>query len=549
MAYQVLARKWRPHTFKEMVGQSHVLQALINALDQSRLHHAYLFTGTRGVGKTTLARIFAKCLNCETGISSVPCGSCSACRQVDAGAYIDLIEVDAASRTRVEDTRELLENVQYAPASGRYKVYLIDEVHMLSSHSFNALLKTLEEPPPHVIFLLATTDPQKLPATILSRCLQFNLKAMSPERIVGHLHKVLEQENIRHEEAALWALARAAQGSMRDALSLTDQAIAFGQGRISTADVQAMLGATDREVVFSLLEALARGDASALLDCVKQTAEHNPDYSELLAELLSLLHRMCLVQAVPDYCENDAEDAGQELQRIKQLAAEITAEDVQLFYQIALMGRKDLVLVPDARQGLEMILLRMLLFRPEASVDPSGSRPSAPRSGASTASPAAQAKSHSQSTVPPATALTASPVSDAPPIDASGAKKITWSALIPRLQLSGAALNLARNCSLEHYDGSEFCLVLGQGHSVLLQPAPQARIKEALTGHFGQNIKLSIKLGQTLALTPQQEDERYKTQLQQEAEQSIANAVGVQTLIEHFDARIEAGSIKPRARH
>lgn len=550
MAYQVLARKWRPHTFKEMVGQAHVLQALINALDQSRLHHAYLFTGTRGVGKTTVARIFAKCLNCETGISSTPCGSCSACRQVDAGAYIDLIEVDAASRTRVEDTRELLENVQYAPASGRYKVYLIDEVHMLSGHSFNALLKTLEEPPPHVIFLLATTDPQKLPATILSRCLQFNLKAMSPERIVGHLHNVLGQEQIGYEETALWALARAAQGSMRDALSLTDQAIAFGQGQISEADVRTMLGSTDREVVLALVEALASGEAAALLDCVKHAAEHNPDYSDLLAELLNVLHRICLVQAVPDYCESDAEDAGQDLQRIKQLAASMTAEDVQLFYQIALMGRKDLPFVPDARRGLEMILLRMLLFRPPVNSGQVGSKNGPIRSPSVASEPsspfkgAVSDKASTSAKQAPA-AVTKEASTPSPTLE----KTSSWSALLPTLALSGAALNLARNCSLEQRSEQAFHLMLDPGHSILLQAAPQARIKEALTVYFKRDIALRISVGQSEQPTPQQLDERWKAQLQQEAEHSVVNAAGVQALIEHFDARIEAGSIKPRITH
>jgi len=317
-----------------MVGQTHVLQALINALDQNRLHHAYLFTGTRGVGKTTIARIFAKCLNCESGVSSQPCGQCSACKQVDAGNFIDLIEVDAASRTRVEDTRELLDNVQYAPAAGRYKVYLIDEVHMLSSHSFNALLKTLEEPPPHVKFLLATTDPQKLPVTILSRCLQFNLKAMTPEKIVGHLKNVLEQEVIGFDEPALWEIARAGNGSMRDALSLTDQAIAYGNGQLQCDEVRTMLGTVDRSAVLRLLECLAEGDAAALLQAVTQLSEQSPDYNDILAELIGLLHRLSIAQAVPGY-RDDGEDGGTEADVISDLAAQLTAEDVQLFYQIA----------------------------------------------------------------------------------------------------------------------------------------------------------------------------------------------------------------------
>ena len=308
MSYQVLARKWRPRSFREMVGQTHVLKALINALDSQRLHHAYLFTGTRGVGKTTIARIIAKCLNCETGISASPCGQCSVCREIDEGRFVDLIEVDAASRTKVEDTRELLENVQYAPTRGRYKVYLIDEVHMLSTHSFNALLKTLEEPPPHVKFLLATTDPQKLPVTILSRCLQFSLKNMPPERVVEHLTHVLTAENIPFEEDALWLLGRAADGSMRDAMSLTDQAIAFGEGKVLAADVRAMLGTLDHGQVYGVLHALLEGDARALLEAVRQLAEQGPDWNGVLSEMLNVLHRVAIAQALPEAVDNGQGD-------------------------------------------------------------------------------------------------------------------------------------------------------------------------------------------------------------------------------------------------
>ncbi len=364
MSYQVLARKWRPRNFHEMVGQEHVLKALVNALDHGRLHHAYLFTGTRGVGKTTIARILAKSLNCETGISSEPCGQCSACVEINEGRFIDLIEVDAASRTKVEDTRELLENVQYAPTRGRYKVYLIDEVHMLSGHSFNALLKTLEEPPPHVKFLLATTDPQKLPITILSRCLQFSLKAMTPERIVGHLKKVLDAELVGYEEPALWQLGRAADGSMRDALSLTDQAIAFGSGKIVESDVRAMLGSIDREFVFGIVDALAAGEATRLLQTVAEMAEQSPDYMGVLADLISTLHRMAVAQLAPDAVD----DSDGDRQRVLEQSARFAAEQLQLFYQTALLGRRDLPLAPDARSGFEMILLRMLMFKPQVTL-------------------------------------------------------------------------------------------------------------------------------------------------------------------------------------
>ena len=353
-----------------MVGQTHVLKALINALDSQRLHHAYLFTGTRGVGKTTIARIIAKCLNCETGITSSPCGECSVCREIDEGRFVDLIEIDAASRTKVEDTRELLDNVQYAPSRGRFKVYLIDEVHMLSSHSFNALLKTLEEPPPYVKFILATTDPQKLPATILSRCLQFSLKNMTPERVVEHLSHVLSVENVPFEDDALWLLGRAADGSMRDAMSLTDQAIAFGEGKVLAGDVRAMLGTLDHGQVFDLLHALIEGDAKAMLEAVRHLAEQGPDWNGVLSEILNVFHRVAIAQALPDGVDNGHGDRD----RVLALAQALPAEDVQFYYQMGLIGRRDLPLAPDPRGGFEMVLLRMLAFRPADT----GNAPSQP---------------------------------------------------------------------------------------------------------------------------------------------------------------------------
>ncbi len=369
MSYQVLARKWRPHSFQEMVGQGHVLRALVNALDHQRLHHACLFTGTRGVGKTTLARIIAKCLNCEQGVSSTPCGQCPACREIDEGRFVDLIEVDAASRTKVEDTRELLDNVQYAPTRGRYKVYLIDEVHMLSTHSFNALLKTLEEPPPHVRFLLATTDPQKLPVTILSRCLQFALKSLAPERIVGHLAHVLGVEQIPFDTEALWLLGRAADGSMRDALSLTDQAIAFGEGQVMSTEVRAMLGTLDPYQVYGVLQAVLENDGRAALERVASLAEQGPDWAGVLAEMLNVLHRVAMAQLLPDAVDNSLGDREQVLA----LARLVPTEDVQFYYQVGLIGRRDLPLAPEPRSGFEMVLLRMLAFRPvDAPVLPRG---------------------------------------------------------------------------------------------------------------------------------------------------------------------------------
>lgn len=380
-----------------MVGQEHVMKALINALDHNRLHHAYLFTGTRGVGKTSIARILAKCLNCEVGVSSEPCGDCGSCREIAEGRFVDLIEVDAASRTRVEDTRELLDNVQYAPTRGRYKIYLIDEVHMLSNHSFNALLKTLEEPPEHVKFLLATTDPQKLPVTILSRCLQFNLKNMSPERIVQHLQHVLQQEMIPHEEAAIWQLARSADGSMRDALSLTDQAIAFGSGKIVDADVTSMLGSIDHRFIERLIAALSRADAADLLAAVADFAEQSPDYHAALGDLISLLHRVAIAQALPEALDNSYGDREQ----IMRFAHDLAAEDVQLFYQTALIGRRDLHLAPDARGGFEMTLLRMLIFKPQGVADVP-TQPLSSRSGSGNP-PAPRADSSVQgSSAPPA---------------------------------------------------------------------------------------------------------------------------------------------------
>ena len=359
MSYQVLARKWRPQNFKQMVGQEHVLQALIHALDSQRLHHAYLFTGTRGVGKTTIGRILAKCLSCQEKITSEPCGQCTACVAIAEGRYVDLIEIDAASRTKVEDMRELLDNVQYAPTQGRFKIYLIDEVHMLSQSSFNALLKTLEEPPSHVKFLFATTDPQKLPVTILSRCLQFNLKNMSPEKIVSHLKHVLNEEQVGFEDAALWALARAAEGSMRDALSLTDQAIAYGNHTLNEASVSSMLGTVDQKKVYRILDALVSRDAATMLDQVQALADFSPDYRSVLATLSAILHRIALEQVVPGAVDNAMGDRDQ----IVQYARQLCAEDVQLFYQIALTSRQDLQITPDAKSGFEMALLRMLAFQ------------------------------------------------------------------------------------------------------------------------------------------------------------------------------------------
>src|SRR6185503_5128897 len=379
MSYQVLARKWRPRDFGSLVGQEHVVRALRHALEQKRLHHAYLFTGTRGVGKTTLARILAKCLNCETGITAQPCNKCSACTEIDAGRFVDLLEVDAATNTKVDEMRQLLETAQYAPTRGRFKVYVIDEVHMLSSSAFNAMLKTLEEPPEHMKFILATTDPQKIPVTVLSRCLQFNLKQMPREAIAAHLNSILGKENISFEEEALNLLARAAAGSMRDALSLLDQAIAHGGGKVTAASAGDMLGAIDQTHLLRLVDAVARGDAAAAVKVADEMQERSLSFDTALAELASLLLQLALSQSLP----NSIDDA-----RVRELASRIDPESVQLYYQIALQGREDLPLAPDEHAGFVMTVLRLLAFRPEAEVKSLGSKPKP--SAAAAASPAAK---------------------------------------------------------------------------------------------------------------------------------------------------------------
>lgn len=362
MSYKVLARKWRPQHFRDMIGQEPVLRALVNALDSNRLHHAYLFTGMRGVGKTTIARIFAKCLNCETnGVSASPCGECSSCRDIEAGRFIDLIEVDAASRTKVEETRELLENVPYAPASGRYKVYLIDEVHMFSNHSFNALLKTLEEPPEHVKFLLATTDPQKVPVTVLSRCLQFNLRRMAPDTLAEYLSTILVAESIEHERPALNLIARASEGSVRDALSLIEQAAAYGDGNVRESDVESMLGRASVDRLLGLIESLGASDMAQLFERIEQLAEYAPDFSELMGEMLSLLHRIAMLQSVPGSVAENTPG----FERLSALAQSLAADEVQLFYQIGMHARRDMPFAPDPREAFDMALLRMNAFRPQ----------------------------------------------------------------------------------------------------------------------------------------------------------------------------------------
>ncbi len=574
MSYQVLARKWRPHAFREMVGQMHVLRALINALDNDRLHHAYLFTGTRGVGKTTIARIFAKSLNCEAGVSSTPCGICGACREIDEGRFVDLIEVDAASRTKVEDTRDLLENVQYAPTRGRYKVYLIDEVHMLSTHSFNALLKTLEEPPPHVKFLLATTDPQRLPATILSRCLQFNLKRLPVDMIHQHLAHILEKEGIGSDAPALMQIARAADGSLRDALSLLDQSIAYGGGSVLESEVRAMLGTIEQGHVVELAEALAGGDAQAVLERIHSLAEQSPDFAGVLAELISLLHRVALAQVVPAAVDDSLGDRD----AVLRLAAALSPEDVQLFYQIGLIGRRDFSLVPDPRSGLEMVLLRMLAFRPvevkkpadvpyvalpvvhngvqepqaRSAVAATPSRQAATPAPSSTARPAPAipvAPLHKDVQVPQAQPQRAAAVDvagmglkSAPAVAELGNE---WATVVEALKLDGMARQLAANCTLSKRDGQTFFLALAPTHVSLRNKKLEDRLQQALTQYYGAPVNVVVEIGTPQAETPALLKEQRDLDRQQTAVQAINDDANIRALQETFNARVVPDSIQP----
>jgi DNA polymerase-3 subunit gamma/tau len=531
MSYQVLARKWRPRRFADLVGQTHVARALINGLDHDRLHHAFLFTGTRGVGKTTIARILAKSLNCEVGVSSQPCGTCQSCREVDEGRFVDLIEVDAASRTKVDDTRELLDNVQYAPTRGRYKVYLIDEVHMLSGHSFNALLKTLEEPPPHVKFLLATTDPQKLPVTVLSRCLQFHLKRLSPEQIAIQIGKILGAEGVAFDTTSLKLLARSADGSMRDALSLLDQAIAFGGGSVNEADVREMLGSIDNSVIEAILEALAQADARGLLTAVADANERNADPEGVLNELLLALHRLALLQTAPE-AEIDADHA----EVLRHYASRVAPEDVQLFYQIGLHGRRDITLAPDSRSGLEMTLLRMLAFRPAAPVPETRAGSTAPVAR-SNANAATAAKSVAPVPVPVAKAQVPAP---------AAANGDSWSDTVAKLGLTALTRELANHCTLDSLDGAVLRLTLDQAFAHLLNKERETVLHKALATHYGRPLELRITPGSPQAETPAREHQRTQGERQQAAVSAILNDPNVQALQENFNARVDAGSIRPK---
>jgi len=507
---QVLARKWRPRTFPELVGQEHVVRALINALAQQRLHHAYLFTGTRGVGKTTLARIIAKALNCEAGVTPEPCGKCAACTEIDSGRFVDLLELDAASNTQVDNMRELLENALYAPTAGRFKVYIIDEVHMLSRSAFNAMLKTLEEPPQHVKFILATTDPQKIPATVLSRCLQFNLKQIPPREIAGRLQQVLEAEEIGFEQPALTLLARAAQGSLRDALSLLDQAIAHGAGRVEEAAVRAMLGTVERGYLYAILRALAAGDGAALVAEADRMADLSLSLELALQDLGALLHRLSLAQAVPGTVAADDPDR----EAVLGLAGLFGAEDLQLYYQIALQGRGDIGLAPDEYAGFTMTLLRMLAFAPDGAARPRA----APADARAGASPAGSKKN---------------------PAEAG------WNAIVEGLGLSGMARMLAQHCELLRHDGQVLELRIARMHEHLLDKPYQDRLRTALQQHFGAPLRVTISVGDGEGNSPAAIAERDQQRRQEQAVAEIEQDPFVRELVENFDARVVESTIKP----
>ncbi len=532
MSYLVLARKWRPKDFSDTVGQEHVLQALMNALETGRLHHAYLFTGTRGVGKTTIARILAKALNCETGVSAEPCGKCSACREIDEGRFVDLIEVDAASKTKVDDTRDLLDNVQYAAARGRYKVYLIDEVHMLSKSSFNALLKTLEEPPEHVKFLLATTDPQKLPATVLSRCLQFNLKRMTPRLIADRLAYICDAEKIDVEPAALALLARAADGSMRDALSLLDQAIAYCGGKIEEKQTATMLGTIDRDHVMRIMHLLASGDARGIIEAIREIDEQFPDYSRLLDDLARDLQRIAVYQVVGS-CDSEDEFSEKE---IAGLADAMSTEDVQLYYQVAVMGRRDLHLAPDPRSGAEMTLLRMLAFKP-AATESTGSAGGGIGSGRT-----------SERTVTPATQAVRASKNEAgdlaPSSTAHRWSDPDWSELVSEMKLGGAVRLLASNCAFLRREGSTVHLGLDPRSESMLTKQRKDAIASALSEHFAEKLVVEIVVGVAKSETPIQQESRMADEKLEEARQALEADPNVQTLKTMFGAELKTDTIE-----
>ncbi|HVV98044.1 MAG TPA: DNA polymerase III subunit gamma/tau, partial [Rhodanobacteraceae bacterium] len=539
------ARKWRPRRFSELVGQEHVVRALAHALDSGRLHHAFLFTGTRGVGKTTIARIFAKSLNCEKGPTSNPCGECGACREIDAGRFVDLLEIDAASNTGIDNVRELIDNAQYAPARGRYKVYLIDEVHMLSKSAFNALLKTLEEPPPHVKFLLATTDPQKLPVTVLSRCIKFNLKRLTPEQIEGQMRQILGAEGVAFDEEAIDVLARAADGSLRDGLSLLDQAIAHGGGALRADDVHAMLGTVERARVRVLLDILANGDGAALLEEIDRIASFAPDFGQVLDELAGILHRIQLLQLVPGAAgEDDAALLG--------LAGRVNVEDVQLWYQMAVAGRRDLPLAPSPRVGFEMTLLRMLAFVPAGAESTSASKPStaaistknATRAPAAVAVPPANRPESSappHASIPPAS-------SKVEPTDGTAANVASpttsdWEALIRRAELGGPLGQFARQTTLIAIEGSLVRLALKPAHEHLASAPVVSQMEQKLGTVLGGRVKIRFEREHDHGESPAEQRARSENSRRRAAEDALQSDPVVQSLVDTFGARVVAGSV------
>jgi len=538
---QALARKWRPKTFDELVGQEHVVQALKNALSTQRLHHAYLFTGTRGVGKTTLARILAKSFNCEEGVGPSPCGRCSACQGIDAGRFVDLLEVDAASNTQVDKMRDLLENVLYAPTAGRYKIYVIDEVHQLSGHSFNAMLKTLEEPPEHVKFVLATTDPQKVPVTVLSRCLQFSLRQIPADQIRQRLASILEQEEVPFEPAGLAALGRAARGSLRDALSLLDQAIAHGGGRVDEKSVTAMLGLVGAEHLYNLVEALAAQDGPRMIAQADEMAAQGIAFEQALQALGSLWHRIALAQVVPAALDEDGDPA-----IVRALAARFGREDVQLYYQITQQGRADIVLAPDEYAGFTMTLMRMLAFAP-------GQSDEAPATGLAPATvrraPAATTTVPSATTAPNATSAESPPVIQgaravAPP---AGRREIgNWADLLGELRLTGMTKQLAQNCELVVAAGDVVELRLASAHKHLADKGPQERLRTAFEEHLGRAVRLKIDIGDPLGQTPAQRDEIDRRNKLANAAEALDADPFVRELVDDLGARVLPDSIKPK---
>ena len=539
MSYQVLARKWRPKSFATLVGQEHVVRALTHALDQNRLHHAYLFTGTRGVGKTTLARIMAKALNCEVGISSTPCGKCSACTAIDSGRFVDYIELDAASNRGVDDMTQLLERATYAPTIGRYKVYVIDEVHQLSGHAFNAMLKTLEEPPDHVKFILATTDPQKIPVTVLSRCLQFNLKQMPLTHIVDHLARVLEAEGVAYEPAALRHLAKGAAGSMRDALSLLDQAIAHGAGKIEDEGVRAMLGTVGDEHLFALLDGLVAQDVPAMLEVAKLMDARSLSFDGGLQELATLFHRIALIQFAPDALLDEAERS-----RLAPYAQALDAEYLQLAYQIAIHGRDELALAPDDYAGFVMSLLRLHAFRPErggaVKIAPKAAAParSAPPVAAAPTTPRAPVA------VPPAP-TPAAPAVPTPAVAILGATDEDWHALVARLPLSGMAKQLAQHCELSERTETAIRLRLAPVHKHLLGKPQQDKLLAELQACYGRPLRLEIDVAEPATETPAERSRNTQRERQDRAIASIEQDPFVRDVVDLFDASIDESTIKP----